>query len=510
MYKKTQNTFRAKKSYAGLCYLAAAAAVSGLVCLLPLMGIVTDILLIVAVSMTIMIPLIIGSARQPWEIAGFPQMTGFISLIRLTFLACVIKTAFGMDDWGHVLNSINKILPERNIAVNIILLCGILIFSMVLIQSRLASILRNCKKSLVEIIPAKAKGLENDRQAGFINEAQAKKMQDKINKEAAFYSGSKAIAGVLMLESWVSITAICIAITYSITQLKTQEYVRNEWQNVITAGGLATIIQLCIAWVSEGIINKGSFKLKNIDPEDDKTIKADFAQTMQNVDHHEDFELLNPDFEKVGRCIGKLPEPTETIAMSEHIEFQETQAADNRKHKYGSLDEYYDDLVGLISDDADRQITVMRSDGNMLLPVTVPVNCAIRISQAGQKVLLIDAQISRKAIGEVFELEIAEEESEPMQTCIENIYVANASSKIESAEYAASNIFDKIIVYAPEKSVEIEQESLLCDQMIMFRDTASGLNVADGNSDDKSDIDDISGRQGRVVSFSYPDYENWQ
>jgi Mrp family chromosome partitioning ATPase len=136
--------------------------------------------------------------------------------------------------------------------------------------------------------------------------------------------------------------------------------------------------------------------------------------------------------------------------------------------------DYYDAITELIESKSgdDAKTILMAAESAKDLPVTVPVNIAIRLARKGQRCLLIDFDMKRDAISSVFDISPKgvddavdrEAVTTGSPTGINNLWVWSASSltntdkdsesrepvNIKKALASLENRYDRVVVYAPD------------------------------------------------------------
>jgi Zn-dependent M28 family amino/carboxypeptidase len=95
---------------------------------------------------------------------------------------------------------------------------------------------------------------------------------------------------------------------------------------------------------------------------------------------------------------------------------------------------------------------LLASDKVHSLPVTVAVNIAIRLAQKKQKVLLVDTDMERNAVAQVFDLDGLLMQKKVQPSCFENLSVCGVSADklnkfLRKAEILSR--FDTILLYTP-------------------------------------------------------------
>lgn len=91
------------------------------------------------------------------------------------------------------------------------------------------------------------------------------------------------------------------------------------------------------------------------------------------------------------------------------------------------------------------------------MPVTIPVNTALRLADQQHRCLLIDMDTQRDAIAHAFEIKVDDEDPHPRKTAIENIsvwparYFSTVSEQnLPLLVQAAKKNYDYIIISAPQ------------------------------------------------------------
>jgi hypothetical protein len=118
----------------------------------------------------------------------------------------------------------------------------------------------------------------------------------------------------------------------------------------------------------------------------------------------------------------------------------------------------YDSMTNLLTESGAGAVLLMAACGSQYAPVTIPVNVAVRLATRGLKTLIIDFDLERSAVQQVFETGNCD--SRAVKTCIENISLISgkrlASAKPQTLRQLfakAEKIYDYILVYAPDAAL---------------------------------------------------------
>lgn len=115
------------------------------------------------------------------------------------------------------------------------------------------------------------------------------------------------------------------------------------------------------------------------------------------------------------------------------------------------------------------------------LPVTVPVNAALRLAAGSKKCLVIDLDVKRDALSKAFDVKNTDELARPCRTGIENLLVwpAHNFGKMRKTDVPflvrkAREQFDYVIINAPEFPYIQERRAIAAatDISFIFSDSA--------------------------------------
>jgi len=157
---------------------------------------------------------------------------------------------------------------------------------------------------------------------------------------------------------------------------------------------------------------------------------------------------------------------------------------------YGCNDDYYEAIAELIESKSGAQAKtiLMAADSVAELPVTIPVNIAMRLAQKQRRCLLIDLDLQRDAISKVFDIDSGKTAdrahtdvfSGEIPSCVRNLWVWPASNfgKTEGCQ-SAINIkelianlesrYDHLIIYAPNiKLLDSVDQIGCCEELNFF------------------------------------------
>lgn len=152
-------------------------------------------------------------------------------------------------------------------------------------------------------------------------------------------------------------------------------------------------------------------------------------------------------------------------------------------------DYYYDSILATIGDK--RKASILLAGENVsLLPITIAVELAIHIIQAGKRCLLIDMDPTRNAVATAFEIDSSSMQGKAAPTGIAHLWISPADNpdnpmavKLSRKTANALKMFDYVVIYAPNAAEQNVQ-----DQLTGVSSTA----IIFGTSEDTARLEEFS------------------
>jgi flagellar biosynthesis protein FlhA len=186
-----------------------AIAVLGIVALLmvPLPGMVLDLLLATSIASSLVVLLVALNTTDPLEFSSFPSLLLLLTLFRLALNVCSTRLILTDGHAGAVIESFGKFVIGGNYAVGLVLFLILIGINFIVITKGAGRVAEVAARFTLDAMPGKQMAIDADLSAGLIDEKQAKKRREEISHQADFYGamdGSSkfvkgdAIAGLLI------------------------------------------------------------------------------------------------------------------------------------------------------------------------------------------------------------------------------------------------------------------------------------------------------------------------
>lgn len=482
--------------------------------LLPLSGRVLDVLLIFSLSLTIAVLIITFSARRAVEVLGFPLLIVLAAMLRMALSVAGSKLILSQGSAGTIIGFLGDIFVRENFVLTILALGVLTVIIFGIISRAAKSISHTTEEFVTDIVPARQISIDKDLNTGLIDHSQAIRLRDGIARETGFFIAMTGAAKFILCAAVIELMIVVVDIVASIAtaqgppataQMSAGYSLYEGLQNghlkihaTLGAGMITQISALLAAMACKYLVRKtyvpcaagGQFgrgkateRVKVVSsevpfPPAAESQYGNAVVAIQAQATAEDVEWLDG-----SQCIENGKDdfsqtvPSSTKALGHDLLTSEIECVfESSPYLWKAADDsgYYGAITELIESKSgdDAKTILMTAESAKELPVTVPVNIAIRLARKGQRCLLIDFDLKRDAISSVFDINpqlaadtvYREAFTTASPTGINNLWVWSASRltntdkdgenhepvNIEKALTSLENRYDRVVVYAPD------------------------------------------------------------
>jgi flagellar biosynthesis protein FlhA len=232
--------------------------------ILPLPALLLDILLTISITMSVIIMLVSLYILEPLQFSTFPSVLLIITLYRLALNVATTRRILlygseGEYAAGEVIRAFGQFVVGGNYTVGFIIFLILVIINFVVITKGSTRIAEVAARFTLDAMPGKQMSIDADLNAGLIDDQEARKKRQDIQRQADFYGAmdgaskfvrGDAIAGLL-------ITAINIigGLIIGVVQYNMNIGEAAQVFTILTVGdGLVAQIPALIVSTSAGII----------------------------------------------------------------------------------------------------------------------------------------------------------------------------------------------------------------------------------------------------------------
>jgi flagellar biosynthesis protein FlhA len=160
--------------------------------IIPLPPLVMDMLLVVNITAAVLVLMSTVYMTDPLQLSSFPSLLLVLTFYRLALNVATSRLILGSPEQteakaGQMVRAFGEIVAGGNVVVGAVIFLILVIIQFVVITKGATRISEVAARFVLDAMPGKQMSIDADLNAGLINEAEARRRREKINKEADFY-----------------------------------------------------------------------------------------------------------------------------------------------------------------------------------------------------------------------------------------------------------------------------------------------------------------------------------
>jgi flagellar biosynthesis protein FlhA len=234
------------------------------VMLVPLPGIVLDLMLALSITASLMVFLTAVQVRRATDLSVFPTLLLLLTLFRLSLnLASsrriLLHGAEGTSAAGDVIQAFGQFVVGGNYVVGFVLFLALIAIQFLVVSHGAVRTAEVTARFTLDALPGKQMAIDADMNAGLIDEQQARKRREGIAREAEFYGAMDGAARFNQRDAMATIliTAINIiaGLLIGVLQQGIDLGTAVKTYTILTVGdGLVTMIPSLLVSVAGGLV----------------------------------------------------------------------------------------------------------------------------------------------------------------------------------------------------------------------------------------------------------------
>ena len=172
---------------------------------------VVDVAIIINMSLSMMILVTTMTIREPLEFSIFPSLLLITTLFRLGINVSTtrnILTDRGAS--GLVIKAFGDFVLRGNVVVGLIIFLSIVLMQFIVITKGAERVAEVAARFNLDAMPGKQMAIDADLSSGLIDEQQAKKRREKIQREADFYGAMDGATKIVKGDAVMSLITTAI------------------------------------------------------------------------------------------------------------------------------------------------------------------------------------------------------------------------------------------------------------------------------------------------------------
>ena len=182
-----------------------------LLLIIPLSPFLLDVFIVINISISLIILLVSMNIREPLEFSIFPSLLLITTLFRLGINVSTtrnILTDRGAS--GLVIKAFGDFVLRGNVVVGLIIFLIIVLMQFIVITKGAERVAEVAARFNLDAMPGKQMAIDADLSSGLIDEQQAKKRREKIQREADFYGAMDGATKIVKGDAVMSLITTAI------------------------------------------------------------------------------------------------------------------------------------------------------------------------------------------------------------------------------------------------------------------------------------------------------------
>ena len=161
---------------------------------LPLPPFLLDVLLAISFGLSIVTLMITMSTHDPIEFNVFPSLLLLMTLFRLGLNVTSTRLILGSGHAGQVIAAFGSFVIGGNVVVGLIIFLILVVINFVVITKGAGRIAEVAARFTLDAMPGRQMSIDADLGAGLIDEVEARRRREEINRYADFYGSMDGAA----------------------------------------------------------------------------------------------------------------------------------------------------------------------------------------------------------------------------------------------------------------------------------------------------------------------------
>ena len=156
--------------------------------ILPLPTFLLDVLIIVNISLSIVILLITMNISDALEFSIFPSLLLVTTLFRLGLNVSSTRLILSNGgNAGQVIRAFGQLITQGNIVIGVIIFLIIVLVQFIVITKGAERVAEVAARFTLDAMPGKQMAIDADLSSGLINEQEARRRRENVQRQADFY-----------------------------------------------------------------------------------------------------------------------------------------------------------------------------------------------------------------------------------------------------------------------------------------------------------------------------------
>lgn len=225
----------------------------------PIPAVLLDFLLVLNLSTALLILLVTFYTESPLKFSTFPSLLLIATLFRLALNVTTTRLILDGAYAGEVINAIGAIVIGGNYIVGFVVFLILVVVQYVVVTNGAQRVAEVAARFTLDSMPGKQMSIDADMNMGLIDDKEAKRRREQIEREASFYGAmdgaSKFVKGDAIAGIIITLINIVGGLAIGMIQLGMGWSEAAQHFTLLTVGdGIVTQIPALVIAVATGII----------------------------------------------------------------------------------------------------------------------------------------------------------------------------------------------------------------------------------------------------------------
>lgn len=244
-----------------------------LLLIIPLPTALLDLMFIINLALSFVILLTTMYIKEPLEFSIFPSVLLITTVFRMALTISSTRLILGNNGYaGEVINTFGQFVIRGNVVIGLVIFLIIVIVQFMVITKGSERVAEVAARFTLDAMPGKQMAIDADLNSGLIDEAQARKRRENVQREADFFGSMDGATKFVKGDAIVSIIVTIInliggIIMGFINDMGTIGEIMNVYATSTVGDGLMSQIPALLISMATGMIVTRSASESNLNIE---------------------------------------------------------------------------------------------------------------------------------------------------------------------------------------------------------------------------------------------------
>ncbi len=226
---------------------------------MPLPPFLLDALLALSFALSIVVVLVTMSCRDPLEFSIFPSLLLLITLLRLGLNVSSTRLILSTGHAGQVITAFGNFVIGGNVVVGLVIFLILVVINFMVITKGAGRVAEVAARFTLDAMPGRQMAIDADLSAGLIDELEAKRRREEINRYADFYGSMDGAAKFVRGDAVAGLVIVAINLVGGFVIGMTQQHMSagdalRTFSTLSVGDGLVTQIPALIVSTASGLL----------------------------------------------------------------------------------------------------------------------------------------------------------------------------------------------------------------------------------------------------------------